>query len=221
MSFENYTSLKAEILSFLWDRPDVVGKIPSFISLAESEARRLLRTRQVNARRSFSVSGETASVPCGNGAILSIRIDDGGESQTRDLDYVSPEQWASFSAPSSVGRPRFYTVQNDRIFFYPNADETYAGHIVFVDAFESLSDTCSCNWLLKHHPDIYLAGSLKWAKAWLIDSDQDWEGPFLRGIAAANRANPRVQMNTTLRADEATMMGSRRGGFDIRNGGFY
>lgn len=220
MSFDNYAGLKAEILSFLWDRPDIAAKIPSFISLAEAEARRLLRTRQVNARKSFSVSGETASIPCGDGAILSVRIDDGGEGATRDLDYVSPEEWASFSSPGSGGRPRFYTVQNNRIFFYPNDGASYSGHIVYVDAFESLSDTCDCNWLLKHHPDVYLAGALKWGKMWLIDSDQDWETPFLRGIAAANRSNPRVQMNTTLRADEATLLGSRRGGFNIRTGGF-
>ena len=72
-----------------------------------------------------------------------------------------------------------------------------------------MSDTCPCNWVLKHHPDIYLCGALKWAKAWLIDSDQDWQTPFLRGIEAANRDSPRVQMNSTLRADEATIMGAR------------
>lgn len=220
MSFDTYAQLQAEIRSFLWDRADVVDKIPSFIHLAEGEMRRLLRTRQVNGRHSFTVSSETASLPNENGTILSIRIDDGGEGATRDLDYVSPEQWATFSAPGSTGRPRFYTVQNNRIFFYPKAAETYYGHIVYVEEFSSLSDTCPCNWVLKHHPDIYLCGALKWAKAWLIDSDQDWQTPFLRGIEAANRDSPRVQMNSTLRADEATIMGARRRRFDIMSGDY-
>lgn len=213
----NYAELQATIKSFLWDRSDVGAQIPTFIRLAESEARRLLRTAEANARKPFTVSGEISGIPCGAGAIKAIRLgteEDGG----CDLDYVTPEVFAA--QKPNTGRPRFYTVQNELLYFFPTPVQTYSGVIVYVDPFEPLSNTCRENWLLCRYPDIYLAGSLKWAKAWLIDDDQDWATPFYSAIDAANLDNPRVQTNTTLRADEVTVLGSRRQGFNITTGGF-
>ena len=185
MSFESYDALRAEIQSFLWDRTDVVAKIPSFITLAETEAKRLLRTRQTNERKPFTISGEISSIPCGSGPILAVRVMDGC---TKDLDYVSPEQFSALSKPVSW-TPEFYTIQNERMYFYPEGD--FSGEIVFVEPFCSLSSTNRTNWLLREHPDIYLCGALKWAKAWLIDSDQDWATPFYSAIEAANAHMPR------------------------------
>lgn len=215
MSMENYAGLQEEIKSFLWDRADVVAKIPTFITLAESEIRRLIRTRQTNARRSFSAGPGVAAIPCGAGAILAVRLND-GDAQTRDLDYVSPENFSAQS-PSS-GRPRFYTVIDGHIQLYPAGSDGVSGEIVFVDAFEPLSRTCDCNWLLKRHPDIYLCGALKWGKAWLIDADWDWATPFYSAIEAANHDMPRVSSSTRLRANEVSMM-PQKGGFDMITGG--
>lgn len=216
MPFNNYAQLQDEIKSFMWDRADVVAKIPTFITLAESEIRRLLRTAQVNDRKAFSLNGETASIPCGAGAIKAVRLNETSGTGWNDLDYVSPEQFSAIR-PETVGTPRFYTIQNERLYFTPSG--VAQGEIVFVDPFEPLSATCACNWLLKRHPDIYLCGALKWGKAWLIDSDWDWASPFYSAIDAANADNPRVQTNTRVRADEVAMMGGDHS-FNIRTGGF-
>lgn len=214
---KNYAELQTAIRSFLWDRTDVTAQVPTFIQLAESEARRLLRTAQVNSMRPFNVSGGVAAIPCGAGAIKGVRL--GSPDDTGcDLDYLTPE--SVVSQKPDTGRPRFYTVQNERIYLYPTPDKMYSGAIIYVDPFEPLSDTCTDNWLLKRHPDIYLAGALKWAKAWLIDSDWDWATPFYSAIEAANLDNPRVQTNTRLRTDEVTILGSRRQGFNVTTGGF-
>jgi len=212
MSFENFEALKAEVQSFMWDRADVVSRIPTFISLAEAEARRLLRTRETNERRAINISSDVTSIPCGAGQIKAIRITENG---TKDLDYVTPEQFSSMSSPS-YGVPRFYTIQNERVYFYPQG--AFTGEMVFIEPFEPLSKVCNCNWLLKQHPDIYLCGALKWGKAWLIDGDWDWAAPFYSAIEAANAHSPRVQTNTTLRADDAAIM-ARRNGFNIMTGG--
>lgn len=210
MSFDNYDGLKEEAASFLWNRADVIARIPSLIQLAEAEARRLLRTRQTVSRRQFAYAGGITGIPGDAGQIDAINVVDG--SGTRDIDYMSPEEFSSLNA-SAVGTPRFYTVQNDRIYFHPTG--AFSGTMVYVDEFTPLSDANPTNWLLKKHPDIYLCGVLKWGKAWLIDSDWDWATPFYAAIQAANAHTPRVQANTKLRADEATMMGSRRGGYSI------
>lgn len=213
----NYAELIATIKSFLWDRNDIDTRIPTFIQLAEAEARRLLRTAQANATMGFTVSGSVASVPCGAGAIKAIRLgrkEDGGD----DLEYMSAESFAA--QKPDKGKPRFYTITNEKVYFHPEPVDEYKGVIVFVDPFQPLSNTCRENWLLKRHPDIYLAGSLKWGKAWLIDSDWDWATPFYSAIEAANLDNPRVQTNSKLRTDEVAIMGTRRIGFDITTGGF-
>lgn len=214
MSFDNYAALQAEIASFLWDRADVVARIPSFIRLAESEARRRLRTRNMNAVEPFVFSGGLAPIPCGSGQIKAVRVLN-GSGGTRDLDYVSPERYMAMEAPKS-GTPYFYTVQNEAIHFYPTSGAS--GQIMYVDPFCPLSDRNKSNWLLREYPDIYLCGALKWGKAWLIDSDWDWETPFYRAIEEANAFNPRVQTNTKLRADEVTAIAGMRG-FDITTGG--
>lgn len=213
MAFDTYQELQDEIKSFLWDRADVVARIPSFISLAEAEARRLLRTREMNDSRQFTVSAEIASIPCGAGQIKGVRVTDGAGS--RNIDYLSPEQFMALS-PDSVSDPRFYTVQNEKIYFHPQGP--FTGEILFVEAFEPLSNVCRSNWLLKRHPDIYLCGALKWGKAWLVDGDWDWASPFYAAIEAANADTPRVQTNTKVRADEVAILGGRRG-FNVYTGG--
>lgn len=219
MSFENYTALKEEIRSFLWDRADVVARIPSFVKLAETEANRLLKTRESNATQKFTYFANTTSIPCGGGNILSVRLTGDDVIQCRDLDYVSPEQFASIGDHTITGRPQFYTIQNERIMFAPRGSQAESGEILYDGYFCPLKYDKDCNWLLRDHPDIYLCGALKWGKAWLISDDQDWATPFYTAIKAANLKTPRVQLNTTLRADEATRLG-RRYGFNIRTGAY-
>lgn len=217
MAFTNYAGLQDEIRSFLWDRTDVVAKVPSFITLAESEMRRELKTQQSVLSRPFSVAFGQAALPSDERQILSITLDyDGG---THDLDYATPEQLAQWNE-TQPGRPRFYTIEGNRIRVLPEPNDTYSGTIRYRAAFEALSDANTTNWILERHPDIYLCGALKWAKAWLIDSDQDWASPFYAAIDAANRDQPMRQGNSKLRADEATMMSHRRAGWDWRTGGY-
>lgn len=210
MSFDTYEGLKEEIGSFLWNRSDVTARIPSLVKLAESEMRRLLKTRETTTRRPFAYAGGITGIPHDAHQIKAINIVDGAG--TRDIDYVTPEQFSALNA-SAVGEPRFYTIQNDRVYFHPAG--SFSGTMVYTDSFTPLSDSSASNWVLKNHPDIYLCGALKWGKAWLIDTDWDWASPFYSAIQAANASSPRVQTNTTLRADEAAGMGSRRNGYNI------
>lgn len=213
MGFANYTDLQDEIRSFLWDRTDVVAKIPSFIALAESEMRRELRTQQVVVTRPISISSDVVALPSNERQIMSLDINLPDGAGTLDLTYATPEQMSSWSDVTPQ-RPRFYTIQNNRLQIFPTPDQSYTGTLTYRSAFDPLSASNVTNWILERHPDIYLSGSLKWAKAWLIDPDWDWASPFYSAIAAANKDQPMRQSNTTLRADDVTSM-SRRGGYDV------
>lgn len=214
MAFDNYDQLKEQIASFLWDRDDAATQIPAFIELAESEMRRLLRTQQTTAVKRFVMSAGLSSLPCGAGQVKGVNVDG------LALTYLSPEHFSDAAHDVSSGvRPRFYTVRDGSIYFWPHNSAGKEGEIVYVDPFEPLSDSCDCNWILKRHPDIYLSGALRWAKRWLIDPAQDWDTVFFSAIEAANKDNPRVQPNTKIRADDVSMMAGRRG-FNIYTGGF-
>lgn len=211
MSFSDYTGLQEEIRSFLWDRADVAARIPSFIDLAESEMRRLLKTRQTTCHKPFTSGHGGVSLPCSADQVKGVRVG------RREMEYISPERFSSIDPEIKRGFGRFYTVSDGRVKFY--APEGRDGEIVYVGQFSPLSDACKTNRILERHPDIYLCGALKWAKMWLIDSDQDWGSPFYSAINEANRVNPRVQTNTKLRADDVTIMSGRRF-FDVFTGGF-
>ena len=214
MSFTDYTGLKAEIASFLWDRTDVVAKIPSFITLAEAEMKRMLRTQQAVQYQPFTATSDIASIPCGSRQIMSIQLEFPTAQGTFDLDYATPEQASQWNFVSPA-RPRFYTIEGGLIRLYPEPDQDYSGTVVYRSVFCALSGSNRTNWVLEQHPDIYLAGALKWAKAWLIDSDQDWSGVFYGAIDAANKDQPMRQANSRLRADDATVMNGRGGRYNI------
>ena len=205
MSFKNYDGLKEEIQSFLWDRSDVVAKIPSFIELAESEMRREITGRNSTFRRPFSAAGTVYGVTLSCG---------------RELTYTAPENITRGMDALRTGRPQFYTVDSGKLRLFPfDGSEGVSGEIVYRGPFCALSSQNKSNWILEQHPDIYLCGALKWAKRWLIDQDQDWDSPFYAAIKRANAALPRVQSNTKLRANDVTRMAGRRG-FNIWTGGY-
>lgn len=214
MSFSNYTGLQEEIKSFLWDRTDVSARIPSFIQLAESEMRRLLRTQQTVKRQSYNLTSGTASVPCDEMQIMAVQLQlDSPNAGTVDLDYATPEQMAQWNFVSQA-RPRFYTVENETLRFAPVPDKAYAVTVIYTAYFTPLSATNRTNWVLEKHPDIYLSGALKWAKRWLIDQDMDWDTPFYAGIEATNRDQPTRQANSRLRTDDVAVM-NRRGRYNV------
>lgn len=215
MGFANYTELQGEIRSFLWDRTDVVARIPSFIQLAEAEMRRLLRTQQVVVTRPVNISGDIMPLPSNERQIMSLQINLPEGSGTLDLTYATPEQVAQWSVVSPQ-RPRFYTIENNRIQFLPVPDQAYTGTMTYRSVFDPLAENNITNWILERHPDIYLSGALKWAKRWLIDSEQDWETPFYQAIELANKDQPMRQANSRLRADDASALNRTNGRYDIR-----
>lgn len=220
MPFATYAELQDEIKSFVWDRSDIVAKIPTFITLAESEMRRLLRTRNTIQQQNFTVSAETRGVPCGTQEILSVRLDSPGgqffESDT--LTYMSPETIDEYER-MEPSKPRFYTVVGDRMYLLPTPDQQYTGHIRIRDAFCSLSATNRTNWVLEKHPDIYLWGALKQSAPWLHEDERigTWTGLFREAIEQANRDMPMRARDTKLRADAVTSLTRSRYGYNVRS----
>ena len=218
MAFTTYEELQAEIASFVWDRQDIVAKIPTFISLAEAEMRRLLRTRDTIQQQPFTVSTDKKGIPCGTQEILSVKLDspEGQFFSSETLTYMTPEAIDEYE-DQGPSRPRFYTILGDRMYLLPTPDQAYTGHIRIRSGFCPLSDENECNWILERSPDIYLWGALKQTAPWLYEDERisTWNSMFREAIEQANRDMPIRQRDTKLRADSVTAL-TRRTAYNVK-----
>ena len=62
MALTTYTELKASVADWL-NRTDLTTEIPDFISLAEAQMERTLRTRQMLTRTTLTVDSEFETTP--------------------------------------------------------------------------------------------------------------------------------------------------------------
>ncbi len=150
MSLDTYTALKASIAGFL-NRIDLTAVIPDFITLAESQINRRLRTRRMIGRSTATLAGEFIALPS---------------------DFVEPtqadvEREKYFAG--TPGLPEFYTVVGEEFQFVPPPDTTYALQLTYWQRLAALSVTNASNWVLQDHPDAYLYGALVQSAPYLKD----------------------------------------------------
>lgn len=182
MALSTYTELKASIADWL-NRSDLTAIIPDFISLAEAQVERTLRTRQMIVRDTLTFSTEYGSIPS-----------DYLESKSLKLTSTNPQTPLSFltidamdeqaSHYTASGRPRFFTVVGDQFRIKPTPDGTYTAELTYYAKLAKLSSSVATNWLLTSSPDVYLYGSLLQAAPYLQDDAriQVWATLYERAL---------------------------------------
>ena len=167
MALTTYTELKTSIGDWL-NRTDLTSAIADFISLAEAQIERQLRTRQMITRSNADISTEYAALPSDFLETKSFKLTSTNPVtplvfQTIDaLDDLS----RTFSAAS---RPKYFGIVGGQVRVVPIPDATYTTELVYYANLSKLSSTVSSNWLLSASPDIYLYGSLLQAAPYLQD----------------------------------------------------
>jgi len=108
------------------------------------------------------------------------------------LDYLAPEPLRADRANRERGQPRYYSVLVDEIHFSPLSDAERSVRLTYY-ARLNLSDAQPTNWLLTHHPDIYIYGALVLSAPLLY---QDERVPMWQSIYApkfdALKTNDRI-----------------------------
>lgn len=167
MALTTYTELKASIGDWL-NRTDLTSAIPDFISLAEAQIERQLRTRQMIVRSNADISTEYAALPGGFLETKSFKLTSTNPVtplifQTIDaLDDLS----RLYSSPS---RPKYFGIVGGQVRVVPSPDTSYTTELIYYSTLSKLSSTVSSNWLLAASPDVYLYGSLLQAAPYLQD----------------------------------------------------
>jgi hypothetical protein len=163
---DNFTDLKAAVANWM-ARADVAGQAEEFIQLAEARLNRELKAVETDATITgtlgsleIDVSAQSVEKPI---ALFLVREED---------EYQLTEKAAGTFARLSVdGPPRYFSFDknDEKIEFERQLDSAYSFRLRYEQYF-ALSDSATTNWLLTHHPDLYLAAVLVWGGLFIKDS---------------------------------------------------
>jgi hypothetical protein len=191
MALTTYTELKASIADWL-NRTDLTTTIPDFISLAEAQIERTLRTRQMIVRANASFDSEYGAVPDDFLETKSLKLT--STNPLTPLSFLSIDDMdAARSHYTASGRPRFFSVVGGQFRISPTPDAAYTAELIYFAKLAKLSSTVASNWLLTSSPDIYLYGSLLQAAPYLQDDAriQTWATLYERALNDLRTADDR------------------------------
>ena len=191
MALTTYTELKASVADWL-NRTDLTNVIPDFISLAEAQIERTLRTRQMIVRATASIDTEYSAMPADFLETKSIKLN---TNPVTALVFESIDALDSLKSTTyiSPGRPGYFGIVGGQIRVLPVPDSTYTAELIYYAKLSKLSSSVAVNWLLTQAPDVYLYGSLMQAAPYLKDDSRVpvWAAIYTRGLEELQIADDR------------------------------
>lgn len=191
MALTTYTELKASIADWL-NRTDLTAAVPDFISLAEAQMERTLRTRQMIVRATASINTEYSAVPDNFLETKSIKLN---TNPVTALTFESIDALDSLKSTTyiSPGKPQYFGIVGGQIRVLPEPDATYTAELIYYAKLSKLSSSVASNFLLAQAPDVYLYGSLMQAAPYLKDDARIpvWAAIYTRGLEELQIADDR------------------------------
>jgi hypothetical protein len=191
MALSTYAELKTSIGDWL-NRSDLTAAIPDFISLAEAQVERTLRTRQMIVRANASFDAQYGAVPADFLETKSLKLT--STNPQTPLQFLSIDALDNEAANyTASGKPRFFGVVGGQFRLVPVPDATYTTELTYYAKLTKLSSTVTTNWLLTSSPDIYLYGALLQAAPYLQDDAriQVWSSLYDRAMSELQTADDR------------------------------
>jgi hypothetical protein len=197
-------------------------RIPEWITLAESEINRTLRTfrNESDAASNYLTTDTDRLVALPSGFIEMLGVDTRYATETdaslREVKYATPANLERYIA-SEQRLPRLYAIIGSNLEFDAYPDAAAVVNVHYLSRYDIATDTT--NWLLTNHPDAYLYGALA------CGHDYRWNGPkrdelyarFRQVLEQINMVDERSRAHAELSVDEVGRM-SGRGTFDIVTG---
>lgn len=193
MAISTYAELQTAIDNWLKlnSSTDYTDRIPEWITIAEAEINRTLRTFRQKADveanylptdtdRRIALAGYFVEL-----CAAFVRYASEPESSYRPLRWVSEADIHSMIA-AERRLPRVISIHNDNMEFEAYPDAAAKVNFIFLRTYDIESD--STNWLLTNHPDAYLYGALA------VGHDYRWNGPKQQDLYARFR-NVLTQIN--------------------------
>jgi hypothetical protein len=191
MALSTYAELKTSIGDWL-NRSDLTNAIPDFISLAEAQVERTLRTRQMIVRANASFDAQYGAVPADFLETKSLKLT--STNPQTPLEFLSIDALDNKASEyTGSGKPRFFGVVGGQCRLVPVPDATYTTELTYYAKLTKLSNSVTTNWLLTSSPDIYLYGALLQAAPYLQDDAriQVWSSLYDRAMSELQTADDR------------------------------
>jgi len=153
-SITSYSELVTEIRDMMDDADYNQEAIDRALRKSEAEFNRTLRTPDMETRAVFTVSGDLTALPAD---FLEMRFIFVEGMPDQPLASMSPSGLLATYYGRS-GCPMAYTLEGGNIRVGPVG--TAAVEMVYYQRILGLTDAQVSNWLLRKHPDLYVAGVL-------------------------------------------------------------
>ena len=190
MALTTYAELKTSVGDWL-NRSDLTTAIPDFISLAEAQIERNLRTRQMISRSTATIDTEYAAVPADFLEVKSFKLN---TNPPTPLQFETIDSMDNLSVVyNSSGKPAYFSVVGGQFRFVPIPDTSYMGELTYYAKLSKLSTSNTTNWLLTAAPDVYLYGALMQAAPYLQDDARIavWASMYRAGLEEVTKADDR------------------------------
>ena len=191
MALTTYAELKTSIGDWL-NRSDLTAVIPDFISLAEAQVERTLRTRQMIVRANASFDVQYGAVPADFLEVKSLKLT--STNPQTPLSFLSIDALDNeMTKHTASGRPKFFGIVGGQFRIVPTPDSNYTTELTYYAKLSKLSNSNTTNWLLTSNPDIYLYGALLQAAPYLQDDAriQTWATLYERALNDLQTADDR------------------------------
>ena len=152
-----YSTLKQSIADWM-ARDDLTSFVDGFIDIAEARVNMRLRLRSMESTFAITVgTGDGyGDLPANWAGFKSVQWSD---DLSRPIEFVTKQQLATLSM-DAPGRPRYFSIADDRVIFEREADADYILFGVMSTKFTALSDSNTSNWLTTNAPQVLLYGAL-------------------------------------------------------------
>ncbi len=170
MAISTKAELHTAVANWL-NRSDLTSRIPEFISLAEAQLNRLVRTREMLTRSTTSTNAQYVALPSDFLEMLNVELT--STDPSRRLLYATSDRSDDYRQQKSdkAGIPVHYTIEGLTLQLNPTPDINYTIQMNYYRDIPALSTKADsdANWLLLAHPDIYLYGTLLQSAPYLMD----------------------------------------------------
>ena len=167
MTITNFGTLKTAIADTL-NRDDLTSVIPQFVSLAQAQFNRKIRSHRQITRGSLTIDAQFEALPTDWLETIRITMD---ASPIRVLTQISMDDLTRYrtAIDNTTDAPVYFAHNGTDIELFPTPSTSYTGEITYYAKVTALSADADTNWLLTNNPDVYLYGALVHTAPYLKD----------------------------------------------------
>jgi hypothetical protein len=199
MTITNYGTLKTAIADTL-DRQDLTSVIPSFVSLAQAQFNRKIRSHRQITRGSLTIDAQFEALPADWLETIRITMD---ANPIRVLTQISMDDLTRYrtAIDNTTDAPAYFAHNGTDIELFPTPSTSYTGEITYYAKVTALSADSDTNWLLTNHPDVYLYGSLVHTAPYLREDPRIavWAGLLAQAMSEIEDESTAARFGSPLR----------------------